>query len=219
MSALRTLRAPAAIMLVGLLGVLAGCSLIPEKEPLSLYAPAAKVAPDPAWPAVTWQLQIPRPLAGELIDSPRIVVRPSPGEIQVYKGAVWAQPAPDLVQDALVHAFEDSGRITGVLRRGNGVAGDYELLLDLRRFESDYAGGTTPHAEVEITAKLISNRSNSVVASRTFHQSAQAAGTAVGAVSQAFDAALGLTLREIVGWTLAEGQRNEAANPRPAAVR
>ena len=193
---------------------LAGCSLIPEKEPLALYSPAAKVAPDPAWPSVQWQLQIPRPLAPELVDSPRIVVRPAPGELQVYKGAVWAEPAPDLVQDAVLHAFEDSGRIGGVARRGSGVAGDYELLLDLRRFDSDYAGGASPRAEVEITAKLVANRSNMVIANRTFRHSAQAGGTAVGNVAQAFDSALSAAVADIVGWTLAEGQRYDAANPR-----
>ena len=193
---------------------LAGCSLIPEKEPLALYSPAAKVAPDPAWPSVHWQLQIPRPLAPELVDSPRIVVRPAPGELQVYKGAVWAEPAPDLVQDAVLHAFEDSGRIGGVARRGSGVAGDYELLLDLRRFDSDYAGGASPRAEVEITAKLVANRSNMVIANRTFRQTAQAGGTAVGSVAQAFDSALSAVVADIVGWTLVEGQRYDAANPR-----
>jgi cholesterol transport system auxiliary component len=211
MSMHRMLRAVGAMTLVF---ALAGCGLIPEKEPLALYSPAAKVAPDPAWPSVQWQLQIPRPLASELVDSPRIVVRPAPGELQVYKGAVWAEPAPDLVQDAVLHAFEDSGRIGGVARRGSGISGDYELLLDLRRFESDYAGGAAPRAEVEITAKLIANRSNMVVANRTFRQSAQAGGTAVGSVAQAFDGALSAVVADIVGWTLVEGQRYDAANPR-----
>jgi len=211
MSMHRTLRALGAMTLV--LG-LASCSLIPEKEPLALYSPAAKVAPDPGWPSVQWQLQIPRPLASELVDSPRIVVRPAPGELQVYKGAVWAEPAPDLVQDAVLHAFEDSGRIGGVARRGSGVAGDYELLLDLRRFDSDYAGGASPRADVEITAKLVANRSNVVIANRTFRQSAQAGGTAVGSVAQAFDSALSAVVADIVGWTLVEGQRYDAANPR-----
>ena len=208
------LRALGATMLVAGTCSLAGCSLLPDKEPLSLYAPVAQVAPDATWPTVTWQLQIPRPLASELVDSPRIVVRPAPGEMQVYKGAVWAEPAPDIVQDAVLHAFEDSGRIGGVARRGSGVAGDYELLLDLRRFDSDYAGGTSPRAEVEITAKLIANRSNTVIANRTFRQSAEADGTAVGSVAQAFDNALSRTVADIVGWTLVEGQRYDAANPR-----
>jgi cholesterol transport system auxiliary component len=211
MSMHRMLRAVGAMTL---LFALAGCGLLPAKDPLALYSPAAKVTPDPAWPSVQWQLQIPRPLASELVDSPRIVVRPAPGELQVYKGAVWAEPAPDLVQDAVLHAFEDSGRIGGVARRGSGVAGDYELLLDLRRFDSDYAGGASPRAEVEITAKLIANRSNTVIANRTFRQSAQAGGTAVGSVAQAFDGALSAVVADIVGWTLVEGQRYDAANPR-----
>ena len=39
-------------------------------------------------------------------------------------------------------------------------------------------------------------------------------GTAVGNVAQAFDSALSAAVADIVGWTLAEGQRYDAANPR-----
>jgi cholesterol transport system auxiliary component len=198
---------------------LAGCGLVPKKEPLALYAPEARVQADPAWPTVAWQLQIPRPHASELLDSPRIVVRPSDGELQVYHGAIWAEPAPDMVQDAVLHAFEDSGRIRGVARRGSGVAGDYELLLDIRRFQSDYAGGSVPNAEVEIVAKLIANRTNTVVATRTVRQSVPAGGTAIDEVSRAFGTALSATVQEIVGWTLAEGQQYDAANPSPTVGR
>jgi cholesterol transport system auxiliary component len=192
---------------------------VPKKEPLALYAPEARVQADPAWPTVAWQLQIPRPHASELLDSPRIVVRPSDGELQVYHGAIWAEPAPDMVQDAVLHAFEDSGRIRGVARRGSGVAGDYELLLDIRRFQSDYAGGSVPNAEVEIVAKLIANRTNTVVATRTVRQSVPAGGTAIDEVSRAFGTALSATVQEIVGWTLAEGQQYDAANPSPTVGR
>lgn len=198
---------------------LAGCNLVPKKETLSLYAPEARVQVDPAWPSVTWQLQIPRPHASELLDSPRIVVRPEDGELQVYHGALWAEPTPDLVQDAVLHAFEDSGRIRGVARRGTGVAGDYELLLDIRRFQSDYAGGNVPNAEVEIVAKLIANRTNTVVAMHTVRQSVPAGGTAVGEVSRAFSSALSATVQELVGWTLVEGQKYDAANPSPVVGR
>jgi hypothetical protein len=90
--------------------------------------------------------------------------------MQVYHAAIWSEPVPDLVQDAVLHAFEDSGRIEGVARRGTGVSGDYELLLDVRRFESDYNGGSAPNAEVEFTAKLIANRTNQVIATRTLRR-------------------------------------------------
>ena len=201
-----------------LFATLAGCGIVPKKEPLSIYAPEAKVQADPAWPTVRWQLQIPRPHAPELLDSPRIVVRPTPGEMQVYHGAIWAEPVPDLVQDAVLHAFEDSGRIAGVARRGTGVSGDYELLLDLRRFESDYNGGGAPNAEVELTAKLIANRTNQVIATRTLKQSVPATSTSVGDVSRAFGGALTSAVQELVGWTLAEGQKYDAAHPAPTAA-
>ena len=199
--------------------MLAGCSLVPKKAPLSLYSPEAHVQADPAWPTVHWQLQIPRPHASELIDSPRIVVRPADGELQVYQGAIWAEPAPDLLLDAVLRAFEDSGRIPGVARRGSGVAGDYELVLDLRRFESDYAGGSTPSADVEVVAKLVANRANTVVAMRTLREKVPAQSTNVGDVSRAFETALTNTVQQLVGWTLVEGQKYESAHPASAATR
>lgn len=195
---------------------IAACGILPKKQPLALYAPEPRVSVDPSWPTVSWQLQVPRPHADELVDSPRMVVRPLPGELQVYKGAVWSQPAPDLLQNALLRAFEDSGKIAGVARRGSGIAGDYELLLDLRRFESDYAGGANPAAVVEIGAKLVAGRSNSVIASRTFRQAGASASTDITAVAQAFDQSLGAITSQIVGWTLVEGQRHAAQHPVPA---
>lgn len=195
---------------------IAACGIVPKKQPLALYAPEARVSIDPSWPTVSWQLQVPRPNADELIDSPRIVVRPLPGELQVYKGAVWSQPAPDLLQNALLRAFDDSGKIAGVARRGSGIAGDYELLLDLRRFESDYAGGANPAAVIEIGAKLVAGSSNSVIASRTFRQAGASASTDMTAVARAFDQSLGAITSQIVGWTLVEGQRHAARNPVPA---
>ena len=199
--------------------MLSACSIVPKKEPLSLYAPEAQVPADASWPTVHWQLQLPRPHASELLDSPRIVVRPTPGELQVYHAAVWAEPAPDLVQDAVLQAFEDSGRIAGVARRGSGVSGDYELLLDLRHFESDYAGGGTPQADVEIVAKLIANRTNIVVATRTLHERVPANGTAVGDVTQAFSTAMTHIVQDLVGWTLVEGEKYERANPPPVPAK
>ena len=92
-----------------------------------------------------------------------------------------------------------------VARRGTGVNGEYELLLDIRTFESDYAGGATPSADVEIVAKLIANRGNTVVATRMLKQRAPAASTKVGDVSRAFDAALSAVVQDLVGWALVEG--------------
>lgn len=193
-----------------LVAVLAGCSILPEKTAISLFAPDPRIQADPAWPEVEWQLVVPRPVGPALVDSARISVRPAPGELQVYKAAAWTQPAPDIVQDAVVHAFEDSGRIGGVARRGDGINADYTLLLDVRRFDSDYAEPGGPAAVVEIGAKLLADDADRVVANRVFRASVPAGGTDVASVARAFEQALGEATRGIVGWTLAEGGRHEA---------
>lgn len=187
---------------------LAGCSILPKQETLALYRPESTVAADTAWPQANWQLQIARPYADALHDSARILVRPQPGELQVYKGAAWTQPAPDLVLDTLLRAFVDSGRLAGVARRGEGVNAKYELLLDLRRFESDYDGGATPSVRIELGARLVHNAENRVVASRVFNIAAPADGTDVAQVNRAFEQGLGVVTVQMIGWTLSEGQRD-----------
>ncbi len=195
---------------------LAGCGILPKQETLALYDPtpqrgAAQGAANPAGPQVDWQLQIGRPYADTMHDSARILVRPEPGELQVYKGAAWAQPAPDIVQDTLLRAFTDSGRLPGVARRGDGVSARYQLLLDLRRFESDYEGGAAPSARIELGARLVQNAENRVVASRVFEIATPADGTDVAQINRAFQRGLGEATTQLIDWTLAEGQRDAEA--------
>ena len=194
---------------------LAGCGILPKQETLALYDPTPRNSTtehvaDGAWPQASWQLQIARPYADTMHDSARILVRPKPGELQVYKGAAWTQPAPDLVLDTLMRAFADSGRLAGVARRGEGVSAQYELLLDLRRFESDYDGGTTPSARIEIGARLVHNADNRVVAGYVFDVTTPADGTDVAQISRAFEQSLGDATGQLIGWTLSEGQRDAA---------
>lgn len=190
-----------------LLFVLGGCSILgKQKEPATLYAPDPRVQADPSWPDVDWQLSIGRPEASRMADSLRIAVRPSADEMQVYKGASWTKPPSEMVEDAVLRALEDSGKIPGVARQGSGVTADYKLVMDLRRFESDYAGGTTPSATIELNAKLLhSAGGQDVVASRTFVQSVPAASTAVPDVVDAFNRGLGQIAHDVAGWTLVNG--------------
>jgi cholesterol transport system auxiliary component len=201
-SALRT--APLALTLVAL----AGCGLLPKQETVSLYRPEPVVTGDPTWPQVAWQLQIARPYADTAHDSARILVRPQRGELQVYKGAAWTQPAPDLVLDTLLRAFADSERFAGVARRGEGVSAEYELLLDLRRFETEYDGAAAPNAQVVLGARLVHNADNRVVASRVFGAEVRAGSADVAAVNRAFESGLGDVTAALIGWTLAEGRRD-----------
>jgi len=193
--------------------LLAGCSVLGSKQrdPVTIYAPEVKVAADPAWPSVAWQLSVSKPTAARIVDSARISVRPVPGELQVYKGVSWAQPSTDLIETTVLRALEDSGKIPAVARAGSGVRADYKLVMDLRRYEADYAGNAVPAATIELTAKLLHATDQRIVASRTFLQAEPAAGTEVVQVAAAFDRALEKVGSQLVGWVLTTGEADARA--------
>ena len=89
----------------GLVLALAGCGIVPKKTEIAIYDPQPRVQADASWPQVDTQLVVLRPNAERLVNSSRIIVRPVPGEVQVYKGATWSQPAPDILQDAIVRTL------------------------------------------------------------------------------------------------------------------
>ncbi|WP_396617636.1 ABC-type transport auxiliary lipoprotein family protein [Lysobacter soli] len=192
----------------GLLLGLAGCSILSDKprDPTTIFAPEPAVKADASWPKVDWQLVIAPPAAARIVDSLRIAVRPTPGELQVYRGAQWARPPSDMLVDTVLRALEDSGRIGGVARQGTGVAGEYKLFFEVRRFESDYSGGAVPSATVEVSAKLLHVPQQKVAASRVFLQATPAASAAVPDVARAFEQSLSKIGGEIAGWTLSSGE-------------
>lgn len=205
-----------------LLAVLGGCSLLGsnERSAVTIYSPIVRIQADPSWPKVDWQLVLVKPSAARVVDSPRINVRPSPSELEVYKGVSWAQPATDMLDDALVRGFEDSGRIQGVARATTGIRADYKLALDVRRFEADYRGQATPAALIEVNAKLIHVIDQRVVADRTFRQEQPVPTTATADVARAFEQGLQATTAEVVGWTLVTGQADyQRAQVIPARLR
>ncbi|WP_254200194.1 ABC-type transport auxiliary lipoprotein family protein [Lysobacter sp. MMG2] len=215
----RTSRHHSRVLLAAtLLLTLAGCSILSDKpkSTSTIYAPEPKVQADPAWPKVDWQLVIAPPIAARIVDSLRMAVRPTPGELQVYRGAQWARPPSDMLVDTVLRALEDSGRIQGVARQGAGVASDFKLLFEVRRFESDYAQGAVPSATIEVSAKLLHVREQKVAASKVFVQATPAASTGVADVAQAFEQALSTVGHDIAGWTLVSGEAYRRTLPPPA---
>ena len=196
------------ISIVGLL--LAGCSsfLGGSKTPTTVYAPVTHAQAQAEWPTVRWSLALGRSYGGRGADGLRIAVRPTPNELQVYKDAQWSRPPSEMLEEGVLQTLEDSGRIATVARQGSGIGADYRLLLDVRRFESDYAGNAVPSATIEVTAKLLHVKTQQLAGSRTFLQTQPAASTAVPDVVAAFEQALTATSREIAGWTLVTGEQH-----------
>jgi cholesterol transport system auxiliary component len=199
-----------AIALLGATTLLAGCAAIggPKTE-VKVYAPASSVTVDPAWPAVGWQLSVGTSAANQMLDSSRIAVRPTPDRFQVYKGAAWADDAPELLQTALVEGFEDSGKLVSVGRFGGGARGDAGLLVEVRAFETVYVDGR-PEAVIEVQARLFEFRGGGPVASRRFRHAVPGASPEVDDMVAAFGTAMSALTTDLVAWTLTEAhQANE----------
>ena len=186
---------------------LTGCSAISGEKTVIQYCPQLHVVSHPEWPTVSWPLAIAKPVTSAALDSERIAVRLQPNTLQVYQGAIWSDPAPDLLQSALVRAFEDSGKLTAVGRQSSGIHSDVTLLIDMRRFEAAYdTPGSAPQAVIELRATLVRSPGNAVLATHTFHTEIRADNAQIPAVIAAFEGALSQSLGDVVGWTLASGQ-------------
>lgn len=220
MNGIPTLPVPRLLLPLALLASLAGCALLSggDRKAVTIYSPTVRVQPDASWPQVDWQLVLSKPSAARMVDSPRINVRPTPAALEIYRSATWAQPATDMIEDAILRGFEDSGRLAGVARTATGIRADYRLATDIRRFESDYRGQPTPTVVVEVNAKLIHVVDQRVVADRTFRQEQPVGSTDVPAVAAAFERGLNQLTADVVGWTLLSGQRDSAAQARPRAI-
>ena len=183
-----------------------GCASLTSREPFTTYSPRYTAAPATSnGPRVDWQLTIETPLAGDALDTTRMLVMPSPGALETYKAGRWADSVPLLLRALLLEAFQTSNRITGVGAVASGLHGDYLLAIDLYDFETQYRDGS-PHAVIRLNARLVDESLNRVAAARTFEADAPVAGTTAADAAAAFEQALNRLLPDIVGWTLEQGQ-------------
>ncbi|MCQ0986684.1 ABC-type transport auxiliary lipoprotein family protein [Jiella marina] len=146
------------------------------------------------------QVLIPEPTAIKTLDSERIVVKPTPYSVEYLANSQWSDRLPRMVQLRLLQAFENTGRVGAVGVPGQGLAIDYQLVMEVRRFEIDARGAAT--ARIEISVKALNDRNGNVVRTRIFTAAAPVGGGEnsgyVAALDRAFDQIAG----EIVSWTV-----------------
>ena len=203
------------------ISLLCACSSLigGPKETPKLYEPVLHPQADAAWPQVAWSLATTRSSSMPILEGPGIVVSPAPGELQVYRGALWARSPSELVEDSVLRTLEASGKIAAVARQSSGMDADYRLLLEVREFRADYAGGAVPSASLDINAKLLHTSDLLIVGSRSFQLTQPASDTEVASVVSAFGQALDTLAPQIAGWALTTGQAHEQAAHPPVTRR
>ncbi|MEM9106929.1 MAG: ABC-type transport auxiliary lipoprotein family protein [Pseudomonadota bacterium] len=146
------------------------------------------------------QIVVTDPAALKSLDGNNIVVRTSPSAIQYLDRSQWNDNLPEIIQEKLIAAFEDSDRLGGVGKPGDGLAVDFLISPTIRAFEIIAGGGDT--AVVEISVRIINDRNGVVRAQRVFQATSPVSGSENEAFVAALDRANGQVMNEIVAWVL-----------------
>jgi cholesterol transport system auxiliary component len=198
-AAMRLRRLMAVSMLWPALGLgLVSCGSKASNDTFDLTASVSDVATNAS--ARSRQLLVADPSALKALDSEQILVRVSGAEIRYLSKSQWSDRLTRVVQSKLVEAFENTGRLGGVGRPGQGLAIDFQLITDVRAFEIAAEGGD--RGVVEISAKLLNDRNGTVKAQRVFRAEVPSSGSDNAAYVAALDRAFARVTGDIVAWTL-----------------
>lgn len=192
------------ILLVGGASLaLSACSgIIGPQGDSKIYVLKPDVAKS-AGPAVSWRLAISHPDAPQNLDTNRISISRTATTMDYYADAVWTDRLTDVVEQWLVTAFENSGRISSVAAESVGSHADYDLDVFISDFEARYdTPDGAPVAVVRIHAKLLAKQRQNILDDYETAHEAMASANSIDAAVLAFDQAFAAALGDIVDWTL-----------------
>lgn len=145
------------------------------------------------------QLVVAAPTALAVLNTDKIVVEPTPGQLAYLGDAQWGDNLPSLLQARIIQAFENASKLKRVARPGDGVVAQYQLVTDIRMFGLRVTP-EGPVAVVELSAKVIANADGRIVAAQVFKGQAPAAGSSGAAATAALDQASNQVLTSLVRW-------------------
>lgn len=189
-----------------LLGVLAlpagGCALLSSPDPVQLYrfgqsaGPGATATAQQRATVLYVGTSLPRAAGTDRI------LTTSGAEVSYIADARWSSPAVILLEEAVVRAFQ--GGPVRLMRRGGAARAEATLRLEARTFEARYpAAGAAPTVVIEARALLTPTAPGARLLDRDFAVQQLAAENRVGAIAQAFDAAVADLTAQLVAWTVA----------------
>ena len=147
------------------------------------------------------QILIATPMALDALNTNLIAVRPGPSTLSYYPDVQWADRLPNVFQAILSNAFENTGRVKAVGLPGQSLLINYQIVTEIRAFQAETAGSDT--AVVEVSVKILDDRTGRVRSSRIFRGEQPISGDSVGTAVNGLDKANKAVVDEIVRWTLA----------------
>ena len=202
---LRVVHVAAAMLAVAMTAGCAGNLLrsdapVPDTFRLT-SAPSAAVADVTALPLA---VVVQRPRATAALDTDRIAISAAGNRFDYYSAVLWAEPAPQMVQQQLVNALAATGQFGGgVFASPARVPAELSLDVELRRFEAVTTGAdaasssAAPVVHVQVQASLIDTRRSVRVTSFVVEAAVPANENRLSAVIAAFERANAQVMREV----------------------
>jgi cholesterol transport system auxiliary component len=190
------------IVLLTAAAVCAGCvgsALESNRAEAEVFRLAAPQTTD-AGAAVPYALAVGRPRAPVSLDTDRIAIAGPATRFDYYADVRWAEPAPLMLQQLLVQALAGDGRFATVVALPSRVPSDYDLEIELRRFEAQRDGHGPPVVQIAMQATLLDKR-GARLASFPATASVAAAADRRAEVLSAFDAATQQVISAVVAAT------------------
>jgi phospholipid/cholesterol/gamma-HCH transport system substrate-binding protein len=175
---------------------------------------AASTLPPKPEEAPSWLMVVPEPSTLMGFNTDKILLQPAEGESVPLPNARWGDNLPILLQSKVVESFENAGYARSISRTRDGVTGDYQLLIDIRRFH--IATGGEPAAEIEFVAKIL-DKDGKIVDATTFQTTEPAKGTDAKDYVAALDTAFGKLMSDLLVWTTTALKNAPPPQPLPEA--
>ncbi|MFZ1109542.1 MAG: ABC-type transport auxiliary lipoprotein family protein [Rhodomicrobium sp.] len=144
-------------------------------------------------------------------DSDRVLTQVDGGQLTGLGNAKWSDNLSKLMQARIVQSFENTGSLGLASRPIEGAAPDFQLLIEIRKFQ--IAPGPERAAVAEISAKLVS-ADGRIAAARIFDDTAPVKSQEDADAVKALNEAFGKILGKLIPWT-AETTAGGAEKPQP----
>jgi cholesterol transport system auxiliary component len=151
--------------------LMSACGIFKSNSPgeqVYILHPAGQAAASAGNAAVIdAMLVVPQPEAAAALNTPRIALTQPDNRLDYFADSRWAAPLPQVLGALVVESLIASKTFSVVAGADPSPGhGDFQLLLTVRHFEAEYAGGTsdsTPVARVAIECLLTSTSPRRVV--------------------------------------------------------
>lgn len=163
------------------------------------------------------QVAVQDPSALATLDNEKVQSTAADGASIPLNDVQWSDALPKLLQTKIIRGFDDAHVFAGVNRPLEGLSFDFQLMIDVRKFQ--LAAGS---AQVELAGKVVDARGR-IVATQAFAGTVRMVGERPAAAVAALDQAFATTGPELMAWvaqTIAErtekSERPKAATPKKA---